>query len=149
MLGLGLGGSGRDVAQADADVEHRRVRSGRHLASALDRHALARHGALLHDERDELAGWAFVLDAPQRVDSGEVGVERARPAETRRDRVGLGRDVVAVERVTHLEPQRVARAEAARRHPALEDRVPERHGVVLRAAELHALLARVARFARP
>ena len=75
---------------------------------------------------------------------GEVGVERARPAETRGDRVGLGRDVVAVERVTHFEPQRVARAEAARRHPALEDRVPERLGVVLRAAELHALLARVA-----
>ncbi len=49
-----------------------------------------------------------------------------------------------MERVTHFEPKRVARAEAARGHPALEDRVPERLGLLLRTAELHALLARVA-----
>ena len=72
------------------------------------------------------------------------GVERARPAEAGGDRVGLGGDVVAMERVTHFETQRVARAETARRDAALEDRVPERLGVVLRAAELDALLAGVA-----
>ena len=120
------------------------MRSGRDLAAALDRHALARDGALLHDERDELARRALLLDPPQRLDAGEVGVERARPAETGGDRVRLGRDVVAVERVADLEPKRVARAEAARRHAAREDRVPERLGVVLRTAELDALLARVA-----
>ena len=54
-LGVGLSGDGRHVAHADPDVEHQRVRSGGHLAAAVDLHALARNGALLHDERGELA----------------------------------------------------------------------------------------------
>ena len=55
------------------------------------------------------------LIAAQLVDAGELLVERARPAEPGGDRVRLRRDVVAVQRVADLEPQRVARAEAARR----------------------------------
>ena len=58
-----------------------------------------------------------LLDPAQRLDAGELGVERARPAEPGGDRVGLGRDVVPVQRVADLEPQRVARAEPARATP--------------------------------
>src|SRR4051812_34328119 len=39
---------GGDVAHADADVEHRRVRPGGDLAAALDRHALPRDRLVLH-----------------------------------------------------------------------------------------------------
>ena len=113
------------------------------LASALDRHALARHGALLHDERDELARRPFRLDAAKLLDPGELRLERARPPEPRGDRIGLGRDVVAVQRVADLEPQRVARAEAAGRRAAREDGIPERGRLVLCAAELDSLLPRV------
>ena len=49
-----------------------------------------------------------------------------------------------MQRVADLEAQRVARAEPARRDAAREDRVPERDGVVLRTAQLDALLAGVA-----
>ena len=53
--------------------------------------------------------------------AGEFLVERADPGEPGRDRVSLGRDVVAVQRVADLEPQRVARSEAARRGAAFDD----------------------------
>ena len=82
--------------------------------------------------------------AAELLDAGEVLVERARPGETRFDRRAVRTDVVAVQRVARLEPERVARAEAAGRDAALEDRVPEPHGIVGRAAELAAALARVA-----
>ena len=85
-----------------------------------------------------------LLDPAQLVGAGEVLVERARPAEPGRDRVGLGRDVVAVQRVADLEPQRVARAEPARHGAARDDGVPERDGVLGRAHQLAAALARVA-----
>ena len=55
----------------------------------------------------------------------ELLVERAGPAEARGDRVGVRPDVVAVQRVADLEPQRVARAEPARDDAAREHRVPE------------------------
>ena len=75
---------------------------------------------------------------------GELRVERARPAEPGRDRVGVRRDVVAVQRVADLEPQRVARAEPARLRAARDDRVPERRRVLGRTHQLDAALARVA-----
>jgi hypothetical protein len=54
-------------------------------------------------------------------------------------------DVVAVQRVTDLEAQRVARAEPAGRHAAREDRVPEALAVLVHARELDSFLARVSR----
>ena len=51
---------------------------------------------------------------------GELLVERAGPAEAGRDRVRVGRDVVAVQRVADLEAERVAGAEPARRRAAAE-----------------------------
>ncbi len=61
------------------------------------------------------------------------------------DRVGVRPDVVAVQRVADLEPQRVPRAEAAGRGAALEDGVPERGGVLGHRHQLDTGLARVAR----
>ena len=86
----------------------------------------------------------FLLDPAQLGDAAELLVERARPAEAGRDRVGVAGDVIAVQRITHLEPERVARAEAARRGAVRDDRVPELDRVLGRAHQLDARLARVA-----
>ena len=141
-----LRGSSRHVAHADALVEHRRVRAGRDLAAA-PRSAMpcARNRLLLHHERDELPLRSRLLDPAELLDAGEVLVERARPAQAGRDRVRLRRDVVAVQRVADLEPERVARAEAARGGAARDDGVPELRPVLGRAHQLAAALARVAR----
>src|SRR5439155_5953422 len=88
LLGPGRRPGGGHVAHPDADVEHRRVRAGGHLAAALDGHAVPRDCLLLHHERDELPLRAVLLDPPQRGDSGELLAERACPAEAGRDRVG-------------------------------------------------------------
>src|SRR4051812_19389228 len=98
-LGAGLRRCSRYVAQADPDVEHRRERARGHLATAFNRHVLPRDRLLGHLERDELLLRPALLDRAQRLDAGEVGVERARPAEPGRDRVPLRPDVVAVQRV--------------------------------------------------
>src|SRR5438128_3388522 len=119
---LGCGLRGRDVPHADADVEHRRMGARGHLAPALDRHALARDRLLLHHERHELRRGPLLLDAAQLFGAAELLAERTGPAETRGDRVGLRRDVVAVQREARLETQRRAPAEAARRHAAREHR---------------------------
>ena len=135
---------GRDVAHADPLVEHRRVRAGRHLATAGDRHALARDRLLLHHEGDELPLRPGLLDLAQPVGAGEVLAERARPTEAGRDRIRVLRDVVAVQRVADLQAQRVARTEPAGDGAAGDDRVPERDRVLGRAHQLDTLLARVA-----
>ena len=144
QLGAGRAHPRRHVPEADAGVEHRRERARGDLAAALDRHPLTRDRLLGHPEGDELALRAARLDLAQRPGADEVGVERADPAEAARDRVPLRPDVVAVQRVADLEPQRVARAEAARRDAAGEDRVPQRRRVLGHAGELDPLLAGVA-----
>src|SRR5438094_10539166 len=116
------------------------MRSGGDLAAALDRHALPRDRLLGHHEGGELPPGALLLDAAQLIDTGELLLERAHPPESGRDRVGFLGDVVAVQRVTDLEPQRVARAEAARDDVALGDRVPERARVLGHAEVLAAVL---------
>src|SRR5205085_4328082 len=83
-----------------------------------------------HDERGEPPRRPGLLDSTELLDAGELLVERADPAEAGRDRVGLGRDVVAVERIADLEAEGVARAEAARLRAALQHGVPEPHRVV-------------------
>src|SRR5919106_69841 len=135
---------GADVCEPDADVEQGRERARRDLAALRDRHPLARDRLLLHDEGDELLGGAFLLLRAEHVDPGELLVERAGPAEPGLDRRPLRGDVVSVQRVAGLQSQRVAGAEAARDDAALDDRVPEAGGLLRRAAELAAALARVA-----
>src|SRR5204862_2766153 len=76
--------------------------------------------------------------------AGEVLLERADPAETRGDRVGVGTDVVPVKRVADLEPQRVARPEPAWNRATLEHAVPQCAGDVGRDEKLDPELARVA-----
>src|SRR6266516_1310929 len=134
----------RDVAEADADVEHRRERPGRHDAATLDRHSLPRDRLLGHHERDQPLPGALLLDLAQALDAGELGLEGTGPAEPGRHGVVLRVDVVAVQRVADLEPQGVTSAEAAGCDTAGEDRVPEGRRLVLHEAELDALLARVA-----
>src|SRR4051812_24465779 len=109
----------------DPRLQHRRERAGRDLAAALDRHSLTRDRLLRHPERDELPLGPALLDLAQLLDAGEVRPERADPAEAARDRVPLRSDVVPVERVADLEPERVAGAEAAGHDAAGKNRVPE------------------------
>ncbi len=124
------------------------MRARRDLAAAFatrhNSHAVPRDRLVLHDERDEAALRPFFLHAAEDVDALELLVERARPAEAGRDRVGVGADVVAVKRVADLEAQRVARAEPARDDAAREHRVPELAGVLGHAHELAPVLAGVA-----
>ena len=87
---------------------------------------------------------SYFLDPTQRLDPGELGVEGARPTESCGDRVGLGGDVVPVQRVADLEPKRVAGAEAAGGGSAGENRVPERFRVLVCRAELDSCLTRIA-----
>ncbi len=118
--------------------------SGGDGAAPDDRHALSRHRLLLHDEGDEPKRWASLLDPAQLGDAGELLVQRARPAEAGRDRIGLGGDVVAMQRIADLEAQRVTRAEAAGDGAARDHRVPESAGVLGCAHQLAARLARIA-----
>src|SRR5581483_6207979 len=134
----------RNVAETDADAEHRREGPGGHLAPALERHALPWDARVGHRERDQALLGAVLLHVAQRVRADEVGVERADPRKAARDRVPLRTDVVAVQRVAHLESKRVAGAEPARRDAAREDRVPQTRRVVDHARELDTLLAGVA-----
>ena len=86
----------------------------------------------------------LVLDPAQLGRAGEVLREVARPAEPGRDRIRVGGDVIAVQRITHLEPERVTCAEAAGRRPVLDDRVPQLDRVLGGAHQLDAFLARIA-----
>ena len=82
--------------------------------------------------------------AAQRGGADEVlGVQRADPAQARLQRRSLQRQVVAVQRVADLEPQRVPRAQAARRRAGGQQAVPERSGVLGLADQLDAGLAGV------
>src|SRR5581483_21017 len=84
-------------------------------------------------------------DPAQLLGAREVAVERARPAEAGGDRVRVGRDVVAVQRVADLEAEGVAGAEAAGHGARREHRLPQGDGVPGRGQELDTLLAGVAR----
>src|SRR5207237_8627553 len=144
QLGSGLRLRGGDVSHADPDLQRRRMRARRHLATTSDRHALPRDRLLLHHEGDETPLRPLGPDAPEDVYALEFLVQRTRPAEAGGDRVGVGPDVVAMERVTDLETERVALAEAARDGASLEHGVPEPDGVLAHAQQLAAVLARVA-----
>ena len=104
--------------------------AGCDLTPALDRHSLPRDRSLLHHERREPLLWAVFLDEPELLDTCELLAECADPAEAGRDRIGLGPDVVPVQRVADLEPERVARTQPRRRDAALHDSVPELGGIL-------------------
>ena len=92
---------------------------------------------------------AFPL-VQQRVAAHEVAlVERDRPRQPGLEGRALLADVVAVERVAHLQPEGVARAEARRQRPErrarCEQLAPQVHREVAGDDELEPALARVAR----
>ena len=131
--------------------ERGRERPARDLAddgalAVEDRARGPRHGALLvHAQRDEPALRAVGARAREHVRARELLVARADPAEARLDRVRVLRDVVAVQRVADLEPQGIARAQAAGHGAGLDQGVPQLHDLAGRADQLDARLARVAR----
>src|SRR2546425_5621621 len=134
----GVGG-GRDGAAADHV----------HLAAVeIDPVTVAGHALrLAHPEPDEPALDALQPLPPQ--GGGPDGVrallELPDPAEARLEGGDRGVDVVAVERVTRLEPQRVAGAQPARlAAPRSHERQPQSLEVRAAAIQLEAVLARVA-----
>ena len=90
------------------------------------------------------SGPCLLRPGAARLDAGEVLLERADPAESGRDRVGLRADVVSVQRVADLEAQGVARSQSAGPRSALEHRIPERGRLVRHHEQLDPFLARVA-----
>src|SRR5204863_4163286 len=109
-----------------------------------DRHALPRDPGFLQDEGSEPPRRAFFLDPPELGRSGELLVESTHPAETGGDRVRLGTDVVPMQGVADLEPQRVAGTEAAGDRAPREHAIPELAGGLGRDEQLHPGLTRVA-----
>ena len=112
----------------------------------VDRHALPRDRLLLHHERDELRARARrSLIAAQRLDAGELLVERAGPAEPGRDRVGARARCRC--RAAGSTPRaaacRARRARTARRR-ARAPRPRARAASSAMHEELEAVLARVA-----
>ena len=101
--------------------------------------AVARHRALGHLEPDQLAAHGpAARTRSMRLAADELALGGLHdPAEAGLERVRRVVDVVAVERVAHLEPQRVARAEA--------DRAPRRRRGPRRAAPFHSSLGLVGR----
>ena len=111
---------------------------------------MPRDRAVRHLEADEPprgAGRAHLLD---RVLADEVTLLRLHdPSEAGLERVRRLVDVVAVERVRHLEAERIAGAEADRRDTIMaarvEQRIPEPFGGLGGNVQLEAVLARVSR----
>ena len=119
------------------------MRPRRDFSAALDRHAGARHGLLVHHEGNELSLRSVRFRLAKYLGAAELLLEPATPAEPGRDRVGIRRDVLAVEREARLDPKRVARTEPARDGAALEHAVPERNRVLRHHEDLASLLAGV------
>src|SRR5205085_8948930 len=113
-----LGVLGGDVRHAYVLLEVRRGAARRDLPDlrALDVNVLpvARDASVRHLESDELAPDSFFLLTRERLAPVEVALCELRyPAEVRFQERRLIRNLVAVERHTRFEPERVARREAA------------------------------------
>src|SRR4029077_370388 len=107
------------VAHADRALDRGAERAGGHDAHrGVARHqaiAVPRHRALDHLEAHQLAADATRAQGLDRLAPDEVALGRLHyPAEAGLEGIGGLVDVVAVERVLHLEPQGVARAEPGR-----------------------------------
>src|SRR6266850_2113785 len=112
--------------------------------------AVTRDGLVDHLDADQPPPHALGADLLERLAADEVALGGLDdPAEPRFERVGGVVEVVAVERVLHLEPQRVARAEPDRRDAVgaarLDERLPEMPRPIRGHVQLEAVLARVAR----
>src|SRR5581483_4619727 len=144
---------GRHVPHADRALHRRAERAGGDHAHRLSVReqtvAVAGHRALRHLEPDELARHAR---RPHRLDRGaadEVALGRLHhPAQAGLQGIGGLVDVVAVERVLHLEPQGVAGAQPdgldAVGASRPEQRVPELLRPLRGHVQLEAVLAGVA-----
>src|SRR5262249_47327061 len=111
----------------------------------VDRVAMARDAALLHDEADQPAFDALGMLAGEGLTPDEsASAELDHPAETGLARRGRLVDVVAVQAQPRLQAQRVARAEATRFGAGARQRFEDRAGVGRLAEDLEAVLAGVA-----
>src|SRR2546425_1948177 len=149
--GARLGRCRREVGHPDGAVRGRRHRSTPHDVHlpVVHVHAVAVPGddlGLGHLEAHQPALHARELLLLQRREPGEVGplLELHDPAQSRLVRRHRGVDVAPVQGVARLEPQRIARAEAARLPPPCSDqRVPQGFRVRGAAVQLEPVLSRV------
>src|SRR5262249_62435476 len=118
-------------------------------AVLLERIAGARQGLVAHLDADQSATQPPGASLLERLAPDELafgGFDD--PAEPRLERIRGLVDVVAVEGVLHLEPQRVAGAEPDGRGavgaPGGQERLPELHSAVPRRTELEAVPAGIA-----
>ncbi len=114
------------------------------LAVGEDRVAGARDAAPVDREGRELLDGPLGTGGRDRLRAREPGVLLAAPAEAGLDRIAVRAHVVAVQVEADLEPERVAGAEAAGRHPGREQLPPELGRIVGGEEDLDAVLARVA-----
>src|SRR5918995_377060 len=140
----------RQVGSTDSRAERRAHGPAPHhihLAPvAVNGIAVPRKAAALELEADQLPGNPPGLLRPERGIAGEGAalVQLHDPAEPGLKRRRGVVDLVAVERVAHLQPERVAGAEADRLSAGLDQRLPDLHGVPLAAVQLESVLAGVA-----
>ncbi len=99
---------------------------------------------ILDLEGDEDLGRALGASAGDRLGADEPGLLLAAPAEARFDRVALRTQLVAVQRITDLQPQRVAGAEPAGDDAGVQQLCPDRRRDLGVDQQLDPVLAGVA-----
>src|SRR5205807_4362445 len=107
-----------------------------------DRVPLAGDPRPVDRERGQLLGRALGPDLGDRLGPDEARLLLAAPAEARLDRVAILAEVVAVQVVTDLDPQRVARPEPRGRRAALKQGVPHAGCLARVEQQLDPVLAR-------
>src|SRR5207253_1745914 len=116
-----------------------------------DRVAVAGDAAAAHDEPDQLLRRTVPGDLLERRPAYEIGrlVELHDSPQPSLERIGLGVELIAVERHPRFEPEGVARSQAARDHAAfpagVQEARPHVRGTAPLDEDLEAVLARVAR----
>src|SRR5690606_11120709 len=141
--------AGGDARERDRLAQGRGEGAGQDLALATGgQHllAVAQHAAFVHHQADQLARHARRLLRLQRGAADEVAalVQRHGPGQAGFPRGGRLVHVLAIEVHARFQAQGVARAQAGRPDPRLQQRVPERDRLVLRQHHLEAVLAGVA-----
>src|SRR5437870_13216527 len=111
---------GIDVSHSNSVIQARRKRAASHFADAL---AIMENGVvrprrrpfLLHSERHELLSRSALFCLQQGVVPDEVCFREVdEEAKSCLDRISFWRKIRTIERIAHLQTQRVARAESAR-----------------------------------
>ena len=131
-------GEGRlDEGHAHALAGGDGVVAGGHLAhlAAFGQHgiAMARNGAAFEFDADDAAGHTLGLLLHQCIAADELGlVEFAEHAQSGHHRRDVGRELIAIERQSHLEAQGVAASQSAGlAAPALDKTVPALADIVV------------------